>query len=239
MTAFEHGWSALSTTPAFGLGLTLACYQAGGWLQARLGGSPLLNPVLVSIIAIVALLLLTGTDYAVYFKGARWINFLLGPATVALAIPLYKHLGEIRRSAMAVVGAVLIGAVAASASAVATAWYLGASPEVVRSIAPKSATTAIAIAVSGQIGGITELTAVLVVISGVLGGLWAPEVAALFGVRCWRAKGLAAGVAGYGIATARMLALNETAGAFAGLAMGLCGLFTAVLVPLFAYLLPR
>lgn len=232
MTGLQLGWAALCATPAFGVGLTLVCYQLGCLLQQRCRSNPLCSPVLVAIVAIIALLLLTGIDYQAYFKAASWIHFLLGPATVALAIPLYKNFGEIRRAGPAILAAVGAGAFAASSCAVATAWALGASPDVIRSIAPKSTTVPIAIAVSQQIGGIPELTAVLVVMTGIVGGLCAPEVAALCGVRCWRARGLAAGVAGHGIATARMLALNETAGAFAGLAMGLCGLLTATLLPL-------
>jgi predicted murein hydrolase (TIGR00659 family) len=232
MTVLQQGWIALTATPAFGVAVTLVGYQLGCHLQRRCGGNPICSPVLIAIGAIVALLLVTGTDYQTYFKTASWIHFLLGPATVALAIPLYRNLGEIRRAALPIIAAVSAGAITASASAMATAWALGASPEVIRSIAPKSATTPIAIAVSGQIGGVPELTAVLVVITGVIGGVCAPELAAFFGVRCWRARGLAAGVAGHGIATARMLSLNDTAGAFSGLAMGLCGLITAVLVPL-------
>ena len=239
MNEFTQAWHAASTSPAFGVALTLCCFQVAIRLQRRCGGHPLCNPVLLAIAAIVALLVLTGTEYAVYFKSARWIHFLLGPATVALAVPLYKHLGEIRRSAVAITVAVITGAITASASAMTIAWALGASPELVRSIAPKSVTAPIAMNVSAQIGGVPELTAVLVVLTGVLGGLCAPEVAAAVGIRCWRAKGLAAGVAGHGIATARMLVLDGTGGAFAGLGMGLCGLFTAVLLPMLANLLSR
>ncbi len=238
MNALAHGWTALTATPAFGIALTLVWYQLGCRLQQRCRGAPLCNPVLIAIATIVALLLLTGTSYQAYFKSASWIHFLLGPATVALAVPLYKNLDEIRRAVLPIMTAVCAGAVTASASAVATAWALGASPEVLRSIAPKSVTAPIAIGVSGQIGGIPELTGVLVVLTGVFGSLCAPEVAALVGVRCWRARGLAAGVAGHGIATARMLSLDETAGAFAGLGMGLCGLLTALLLPLVVQLLP-
>lgn len=225
-------WAALSRSPAFGIALTLVCYQLGCWLQRRSRGNPLCNPVLIAIASIITVLLVTGTDYRVYFKTAAWIHFLLGPATVALAIPLYKNMGEIRRAALAIGAAVSVGAIAASGSAMTIAWSLGASPAVIRSIAPKSVTTPIAIGVSAQIGGIPELTAVLVVATGVFGALCAPEIAAFVGVRSWRARGLAAGVAGHGIATARMLSLDETAGAFSGLAMGLCGLLTAVLLPI-------
>lgn len=239
MTMWQQGWVALIASPVFGLAVTLVAYQFGCRLQRWCRGNPLCNPVLLAIASIVALLLATGTEYRRYFDTASWIHFLLGPATVALAVPLYRNLSEIRRAAAAIIVAVAAGAMTASGSAILMTWALGASPEIVRSIAPKSVTTPIAIGVSAQIGGIPELTAVLVVVTGIIGALCAPEVAALFGVRCWRAKGLAAGVAGHGIATARMLSLNETGGAFAGLAMGLCGLFTAVLLPLLAHLLPH
>jgi predicted murein hydrolase (TIGR00659 family) len=231
MSAAQHAWQALSTTPAFGVAVTLVFYSFGCRAQRLAQGNPLCNPVLIAIASIIALLLLTGTSYTTYFKSAAWIHFLLGPATVALAIPLYKKLNEIRQAACAIVAAVVAGAVTASGSAVIIAWLLGASPLVIRSIAPKSATTPIAIGVSAQIHGLPALTAVLVVATGVIGAMCAPEVAAMIGVRCWRARGLAAGVAGHGLATARMLSLDETAGAFAGLAMGLCGLLTAVALP--------
>lgn len=234
---FDNVWTALSLSPAFGIALTLVCYQLSCWLQRRVRGNPLCNPVLIAIASIITVLLLTGTDYRSYFKTAGWIHFLLGPATVALAVPLYKNIGEIRRAALAIGAAVSAGAITASGSAMAIAWSLGASPSVIRSIAPKSVTTPIAIGVSAQIGGIPELTAVLVVATGVFGALCAPEIAALLGVRCWRARGLAAGVAGHGIATARVLSLDEEGGAFSGLAMGLCGLFTAVLLPMLFRLL--
>ncbi len=228
----HNAWTALALSPAFGVAITLICYQLGCCLQRYARRNPLCNPVLFAIASVIAVLLLTGTDYQTYFTTAAWLHFLLGPATVALAIPLYKNIGEIWRAALAIGTAVTTGAIVASGSAMAIAWSLGASPSVIRSIAPKSVTTPIAIGVSAQIGGIPDLTAVLVVATGVVGALWAPEITLLLGVRSWRARGLAAGVAGHGIATSRMLSMNETAGAFAGLAMGLCGLLTAVLLPL-------
>jgi predicted murein hydrolase (TIGR00659 family) len=228
----HNAWTALALSPAFGVAITLICYQLGCCLQRYARRNPLCNPVLFAIASVIAVLLLSGTDYQTYFTTAAWLHFLLGPATVALAIPLYKNIGEIRRAALAIGTAVTTGAIVASGSAMAIAWSLGASPSVIRSIAPKSVTTPIAIGVSAQIGGIPDLTAVLVVATGVVGALWAPEITLLLGVRSWRARGLAAGVAGHGIATSRMLSMNETAGAFAGLAMGLCGMLTAVLLPL-------
>lgn len=232
MSILQDTWLSLSASGVFGIGITLVFYQLGCWIQQIARGHALCNPVLIAIACIIALLLLTGTDYGAYFKSASWVHSILGPATVALAIPLYKNFGDIKRSALAIFTAVAVGAVTASGSAAATAWAFGASPSVIRSIAPKSVTTPIAIGISSQIGGVPELTAVIVVATGVLGAICVPEITRVLGIRCKRASGLAAGVAGHGIATARMLSLDETAGAFSGLAMGLCGLFTAVLLPL-------
>ncbi len=134
MSLSQQAWHAASTTPAFGVALTLVCYQFGCWLQKRCSGNPICNPVLIAIAAIVALLALSGTGYQTYFKSAAWIHFLLGPATVSLAIPLYKNRGEIRRAAVPIGMAVSAGAFTASASAMAIAWVLGASHEVVRSL---------------------------------------------------------------------------------------------------------
>lgn len=238
MSTLHAVWMTLARTPAFGVATTALAYQFGCAMQQHSRGNALCNPVLIAIGLLIALLWLTGTDYPTWFSTAAWIHFLLGPATVALAIPLYKHIGEIRRAVLAIGVAVTTGAITASASAVATAWLLGASPVVIRSLAAKSVTMPIAIGVSTSIGGMPQLTAVLVVATGVFGAVCAPGLTALIGVRCWRARGLAAGVAGHGVATARMLTLDATAGAFAGLAMGLCGLLTAILLPLAQRLLP-
>jgi putative effector of murein hydrolase len=141
----HNAWTALALSPAFGVAITLICYQLGCCLQRYARGNPLCNPVLFAIASVIAVLLLTGTDYQTYFTTAAWLHFLLGPATVALAIPLYKNIGEIRRAALAIGTAVTTGAIVASGSAMAIAWSLGASPSVIRSIAPKSVTTPIAI----------------------------------------------------------------------------------------------
>jgi predicted murein hydrolase (TIGR00659 family) len=239
MSTLQGAWNALSGTSAFGVGLTLVCYQLGLWMHRRASCCPILNPVLIAIVIIIVLLLATGINYETYFRTAAPVDFLLGPATVALAVPLYKNIDQIRRYAFPIIAAVTAGGVTAATSAVAIAWTFGGSSETVRSIAPKSVTTPIAIGVSAQINGIPELTAVLVVATGVLGAVCVPGIAALVGIRCPRAVGLAAGVAGHGIATARMLSLGNTQGAFAGLAMGLCGLFSAILIPIAFRLLAK
>lgn len=176
---------------------------------------------------------LSRTAYSSYFEDAKLLHFLLGPATVALAVPIYDNAERIRRGAVAILAGVAAGAILACSGAVGIAWFLGAPDEVIRSIAPKSVTTPIAIGISEAIGGHPSLTAVLVVITGIIGAILSPRLFELIGVSDWEARGLATGIAGHGIGTAQILAVNATAGAFAGLAIGLTGLFTAIMLPIF------
>lgn len=224
-------WVYLATTPLLGLASTLVAWQAAVALSARLGDPAPLNPVLVSILLLVAGLLATGMPYAAYFEGAQYIHFLLGPATVALAVPMHAALGEIRRHAPAILTAVLAGAVTAAVSAVLVARWLGASREVVLSIAPKSVTAPIAMGIAEQIGGLPSLAAVCALLTGLTAVAIGPALLRALGVADWRARGLAAGTAGHGLATARVLLQSETAGAFGGLAIGLNGVVTALVVP--------
>ena len=224
-------WVYLETTPLLGLVSTLIAWQAGLAVSRASGDAAVANPVLVAIIVLVALLLLTGTPYAAYFQGAQYVHFLLGPATVALAVPMYTALPRIRRSARAIVPALLAGSVVAAVSAMLVARGLGASRTVVLSLAPKSVTTPIAMGVAEQIGGNPSLAAVLVLLTGNAAILLAPLVWRVLRVTNWRARGFSAGTAGHGLATARILLLNQEAGAFGGLAIGLNGIATALLVP--------
>ena len=224
-------WVYLESTPLLGLVSTLVAWQLADACSRRLQGHPLANPVLLAILLLSALLLLTGTPYAAYFQGAQYFPFLLGPATVALAVPMHSALGSIRRNAHAILPAVLAGAVAAAGSAMLVARALGGSRQVVLSLAPKSVTTPIAMGVAEQIGGNPSLTTVFVLLTGLLGIMLGPPLLRLARVTDWRARGLAAGTAAHGLATARILLLNETAGAYGGLAIGLNGIVTAVVVP--------
>ena len=183
---------------------------------------------------IVAILLLTGTSYETYFDGAQFAHFLLGPATVALAVPLYAQLGKLRRLAVPVGVSLLAGSITAIVSAGAICWALGASRQTILSILPKSATTPIAMGVSEGLGGLPSLTAVLVILTGILGAVAGTAVLDALRVRDEAARGFALGVASHGIGTARAFQVSEETGAFAGLAMGLNGALTAVLVPFLA-----
>jgi len=232
MSDFGDIWVYLSSSPLLHLTLTLMAYLIGARLYRRFNLHPLLNPVLIAVLILVAVLILTGTDYATYFEGAQFVHFLLGPATVALAIPLYNQIERVRRSALSLLSALVLGSLAAAASAAGIAWALGAGPEVIASIAPKSVTTPIAMGISEKLGGLPSLTAVLVILTGVLGATLGPMLLNLLRIKDWRARGLAIGVAGHGIGTARAIQVNEVAGAFSGLAMGLNALATAILLPL-------
>lgn len=199
-----------------------------------MGGVALANPMLISVIILSVLLIATGTPYSAYFQGAQYVHFLLGPATVALALPMYANLNRIRRSARAILPALLAGSVVASVSAMLIARLLGAPRIVILSLAPKSVTTPIAMGIAEQIGGQPSLAAVFVLLTGLSAIVLMGPAMRMAGVTDMRAQGLAAGMAGHGLATARMLLVSETAGAFGGLAIGLNGLITAIIVPLLA-----
>ncbi|MBF0246730.1 MAG: LrgB family protein, partial [Alphaproteobacteria bacterium] len=229
-------WAYLSATPLLGLTATLIAYQGGLWLYNRTNRFALFNPVLVAIVALIAFLKVSGMNYEAYFDGAQFIHFMLGPATVALAVPLYQQLERVRRSALAILVSVVVGSVTAVVTAVGAAWMMGASKTAMLSIAPKSVTTPIAMGISEITGGAPSLTAVLVILTGILGAVGGAWLLDAFGVKDERARGLAMGAACHGIGTARAFQMGEVAGAFSGLAMGLNGLATAVLLPVLLHL---
>lgn len=234
-----HVWVYLAASPLLWLTLTLVVYQASLWLARRLSWHPLANPVLLSVVVLVAILRLTDTPYGQYFDGAQFVHFLLGPATVALAVPLYQHLARLKRMWLPLLAALLAGSATAALSAYAIARLAGGSREVALSLAPKSATMPIAMGIAEKIGGIPSLTAVFVVLTGILGAVLGPWLLDRLGCRDDAIKGFAIGLTSHGIGTARAFQISELAGAFSGLAMGLNGLLTALLVPALVYWLLR
>ena len=236
---FTEIWVYLSTTPLLGLTVTLLAYQAAYWIYRRLDMNPLANPVALSVAFLVALLWATGTPYQTYFDGAQFVHFLLGPATVALAVPLYANLGKLKKNLVPVLGGLLAGSVVAAVSAVGIGWLLGADRVTLMSMAPKSVTTPIAMGISEKLGGLPSLTAVLVVSTGILGAVLARGTLNLLRIHDHAVRGFAVGVAAHGIGTARAFQVSEVMGAFAGLGMGLNGLLTAFLFPLLVTLWGR
>lgn len=225
-------WVYLSASPLLHLTLTLAAFQCGTWIYTKGNLNPLLNPVLIAVVVIVAVLLTTRTSYQDYFEGAQFVHFLLGPATVALAIPLFRQFDKVRGSAVAIIASITTGSMTAIVSALSVGFVLGASSDALISLAPKSVTAPVAMGISEQLGGLPSLTAVLVIVTGILGAMIGPLILNLIGVKDWPARGLAIGTASHGIGTARAFQVNELAGAFSGLAMGLNALATAILLPM-------
>jgi predicted murein hydrolase (TIGR00659 family) len=224
-------WPYLSASPLLWLTVTLLAYQVAYGLYRRSGLNPLANPVLISVSLIIGVLLLTGTPYERYLDGARFLHFLIGPATVALAIPLYGQLERFRTSLLPLALALLVGSITAIGSAMAIGWAFGASTETLLSLAPKSATMPIAMGVSERIGGVSSLTALTVTITGISGAVMARGLLNLMRMDEVAVRGFAVGVTAHAIGTAYVLQWGEVAVAFSALGMGLNGVATAVLVP--------
>jgi predicted murein hydrolase (TIGR00659 family) len=232
MTDFAEIWSYLAQGPLLWLTATLAAYAVGDACFRASGRRPFVNPVLIAVLLLAALLWLSGTPYQTYFEGAQFVHFLLGPATVALALPLWDNLGHVRRAALPMLAALLAGSTVAVVSALGLAVAFGVDGEVLASIAPKSATAPVALGISDRLGGSPTLTAVLVILTGIIGAIFATPLLNALRIRDWRARGFATGVAAHGIGTARAFQVHPTAGAFAGLGMGLNAVLTAFLAPL-------
>ncbi|MEH6753385.1 MAG: LrgB family protein [Alphaproteobacteria bacterium] len=230
-------WVYLSAGPLLWLTLTLAAYVVAYYAYERSGMNPLVNPVAVSVTLLVLLLYATDVEYGTYFDGAQFVHFLLGPATVALAVPLYVNIKIVRRAAIPMLLALLVGSATAVGSVVVIASLLGGSPETLLSLAPRSVTTPIAMGISERVGGLPSLTAVLVILTGIIGAMSGTPLFNMLRIRDYRARGFAIGIAAHGIGTARAFQVNQIAGTFAGIGMGLNGLITALLVPLLLFLL--
>ncbi len=225
-------WVYLSANPLLWLTATLGAYVFGHWLYLLSGENPLVNSVAIAVAILIALLLVTGTDYRRYFDGAQFVHFMLGPAVVALGVPLYEHRKQVRRALLPIVAALLAGAATAVVSAVGIAYLLGGSEETVISLAPKSVTTPIAMGIAERLGGLPSLTAGLVLITGILGAVIGSPLFNALGFTDWRARGFSMGLTAHGIGTARAFQVNEVAGTFAAIGLGLNGVATAILVPL-------
>jgi len=236
MPKFVELWVYLSATPLFGLTATLVVYVLAQAVYARLQQAPWANPVLWTVLTIAGVLLATGVSYPTYFAGAQFIHFLLGPAVVALAWPLWERRAELRQRWRALLLAALLGGVAASGSALALGWALGLPADVVLSLAPKSVTAPVAMGIADKIGGIPALAAVFAVITGMVGALSGKYLFDALRIPTnpagWMARGFALGTASHGIGAARALQVNLDAGAYAGLALGLQVVLASLLIPL-------
>lgn len=242
MPDFVELWVYLSATPLFGLTATLVVYVLAQSIYGRLGHAPWANPVLWSVIVLASGLLATGVPYPTYFAGAQFIHFLLGPAVVALAWPLWQRRVELKQRWGRLLIAALAGGTAASGSAVLMAWGFGLPPEVVLALAPKSVTAPVAMGIADKIGGIAALAAIFAVLTGLVGAVCGKYLFDALRIPTtvangWAARGFALGTAAHGIGAARALQVNADAGAYAALALGLQVVLATLLMPLLVPLL--
>lgn len=225
-------WVYLSASPLLWLTLTLIVWLSADFVSRAANRHPLVNPVLISIALMGAILVATGAPYQKYFEGAQFVHFLLGPATVAIAVPLVRHRALVVANLLPMAAALIVGAIVACLSAIAIAAAFGAPRQVLVSLAPKSVTAGIAMAVSENLGGAPALTAVLVITTGIIGAVIVTPLMNALRIKDYAARGFAVGLASHGIGTARAFVVDEVAGTFAGIAMGLNGLATSLIVPL-------
>ncbi|MBB1090338.1 LrgB family protein [Rhodopseudomonas palustris] len=232
-------WVYLSQTPLLWLTVTLLVYAATDAVSQATGRSPLANPVLHAIWIIGAFLWLTGTSYTTYFSGAQFVHFLLGPATVALAVPLYENRRQVIAAIVPMALALVVGCIVAIVSVMVLAQLAGLPETVVLSLASKSVTAGVAMGISESLNADPSLTAVAVVLTGVMGAIMVTPLMNALGIRDFRARGFAVGLASHGIGTARAFQVDAIAGVFAGIAMSLNALITAMLVPVAVTLLVK
>lgn len=233
MASLDQLWVYLSGNPLLSLLATLLAFLLSVRINKWAGGTPLLHPVMLSIAMLIGFLLLVDMDYGTYFEGAQFIHFLLGPATVALAVPLYDHRERIRSMLVPLFIACLAGILTAVLTTVGMALVLGAQHVTVLSLAPRSVTSPIAMGVAEQIGGIPSLAAGLVLLTGAVGCVVGPLLFKVLKIKDPAVKGFTLGLTAHGFGTAHSFAqIGAIAGAFSGLAMGLTGLLTAFLLPL-------
>ena len=218
--------------PLLSLALTVAVFTAACWINQRLRGHPLVNPVLLSVCVVMVFLSATDMPYERYFDGAQFIHFLLGPATVALAVPMFRHFDKLRAAALPILVGMVSGSLAGLVLIVMLGRVLAADPALVASLATKSVTAPVAMAIADHTGAIPSLAAIIAVLAGMTGAAFGPALLNWLGISEPMARGLAMGTASHGQGTARILQESEEAGAVSAIAMGVTALMMAVVMPL-------
>ncbi len=232
-------WVYLSQQPLLWLTVTMFVYATADALSLATGRHPFANPVFHSMWILAVFLLLTGTSYTTYFSGAQFVHFLLGPATVALAVPLYENRKTVLAAIVPMLGALVVGCITAIVSVVLLARAFGLPDKVTLSLAPKSVTAGVAMGISESLGADASLTAVSVVLTGIMGAIIVTPMMNRMKIADYRARGFAVGLASHGIGVARAFQVDAMAGVFAGIAMSLNALVTSLLVPIAVTLLVR
>lgn len=220
----------------FGVVVSVLAYQAGLWIK-RKWKLAVFNPLLISIFLVIAVLLIFDVDYERYNEGAKYLSYLLTPATVCLAIPLYEQLEQLKKNAKAIAAGILSGVLSSLVSVLALAAAFGLSHEEYVTLLPKSITTAIGMGVSEELGGIVTITVAVIIVTGVLGNIIAELVCKIFRIHEPVAKGIAIGSASHAIGTAKAMEMGEVEGAMSSLSIAVSGLLTVIGASVFAMFL--
>ncbi|MBL61764.1 MAG: hypothetical protein CMI85_06585 [Candidatus Pelagibacter sp.] len=225
-------WVYLQTEPLFWLTITIGAYLIGDFLYKKSNINPLVNPVAISILIISGILIFFNIDYERYFNGAKFIHFLLGPATVALAIPIYNQIKLVKKEALSITITLIIG----SLFAIFITYYLAKifklDDQLILSMLPRSVTAPISMGISELINGIPSITAIITITTGIVGASLATFVLDFIKVRDMTARGFAIGLSSHGIGTARAMSRNKTAGIFSALALALSGVAVSIIIPI-------
>lgn len=220
----------LTNNVLFGLVLSLAAFEVGIFINKNTK-IPILNPLLIAIVLIICFLLALNIDFNTYNKGGQFINMFLGPSTVVLAVPLYKQLELLKKNAKAILTGIFVGSLIGILSIIGISHLIGLEGTVIRSLVPKSVTTPIGIAISGQLGGITAITVLAIIITGIIGAIIGPTVCKLFKIKDKVAIGVAIGTASHAVGTSKALELGEVEGAMSSLSIGIAGIMTVIIAP--------
>lgn len=216
-----------------GVTLSLLAYMLGVFLQKKLK-NPLVNPLLISIILTIVVLSVSGTEYEIYNEGAKYLSWLLTPATVSLAIPLYEELERLKKNFKAIMAGIVSGVITSLVTILAMSFFMGLSHKEYVTLLPKSITTAIGIGVSEELGGYVTITVAVIVITGVIGNIIGEPVCRLFHIHEPIAKGVAMGTSAHAMGTARALEMGETEGAMSSLSIAVAGVLTVIGASIFA-----
>lgn len=235
LNAYAH----LHQNPALWILITLSAYLFGQYLFRMTRFNPFFSPIIVAVITVMTLLLACGIPYEEYFAGAGFIHFLLGPATVVLAVPLYEQRAKLQRLWLPLAAGLCVGCITSIVSVVVLGWIFGLSSQTLISMIPKSVTTPIAMGISQNMGGLPDLTACLVVITGILGSLLSKPVFKICRFSSDAVRGVSLGLTAHGMGTSAAFQISNDAGAFSGLAMGMSGILSAFLAPFIAIPLMR
>lgn len=223
--------SEFINTPLFGILLSIIAFEIGVWINKKTKIS-LLNPMLIGIVLVIGFLMVCNVKYESYKLGGDYISFFLAPATVALAVPLYKQLDKLKANWLPILVGIFVGSVSSIISVIVLAKFAGISQNVLVSITPKSITIPMGIEVSRLLGGLPAITVASIMITGITGAIISPIVCKLCHITDPVAQGVATGTASHAVGTSRMMELGEIQGAMSSLSIGIAGIVTAITAPI-------